>query len=801
MKKIELNKNWFVKPLGSTEEFKQVDVPYDAMIFEPASDDAPTGKNGCWIMTNDYEFRKSFDFEEEWRNKILILEFEGVYRNANVYLNGQQISSRPYGYTNFFVDITDKVNTYGRNELKVLAYNKDQPNQRWYSGCGIIRPVNLYVLPKEHIKLNSIRVTLLDYITKEFRIQFETTSPGKVKIEILENGWVRDVKEGSTTENKYSLITKSNYLELWSPENPKMYDIRVTFKDDVQTVRFGLRKIQLSKKKGFLVNGKRYLLKGACIHSENGLLGNVTHYSIEHRKVKLLKDAGYNALRCAHNPASKCFLEACDNLGMLIIDEYVDCWYTQKTKYDYTKHLSTYWKEDLKDMIEKDYNHPCVVMYSVGNEVGESAQKRGQALLKDFVSFLHRHDSTRPVTCGINIFFNMMTMLGVGFHSDKKAKKEETKNVQKKKKQKAVGSELFNNITNMLGAPILKFGAKFPLCDVATKKPYALLDVAGYNYGILRVKHDLKKYKNRFVVSTETFCADAKLFIDLSKKLPPRFIGDFVWAGMDYLGEVGVGSWVHADQTRDFQFNAGWMSAGSGRLDLLGNQLCEMAYTRVAYGLDTIRMGVIPPTYLKMKRSTSSWKFSRAIESWTFPKRDIEKMAVVEVYCTANTVKLFNNEILLGTKKTKRNGRTIFKVPYIPGNLTAVAYDKKFKEVGRTTLTTSKLPTILKLTTNTPRVQVGDYVFIDVTLQDARGILKPLEDKKFKILTDGQACVFKASGNACPYQPDRFNVTTKSTYFGKAQVIVQAVKPGPFKLITATEDGKQTDALAIYVTN
>ena len=801
MEKFSLNKSWYVKPQGSTEDYKIVDVPYDAMIIEPASEDAPSGKNCCWIECNDYEFKKYFNLAGNLKGNTIILEFEGIYRNARIYLNNEEICFRPYGYTNFYIDISDKVKFDENNELKVLSFNKDQPNQRWYSGSGIIRPVNLYVLPSEHIILNSIRVTPIDYNSKTFKLNLLTTTPGLVKLELLDGDEViyEDTIESSTTsiEKIYSI----EKLTLWSPETPKLYHLRATFKDDVQTIRFGLRQIELNKEKGFLINGKRYLLKGCCIHSENGILGNITHSSIEYRKARLLKEAGYNAIRCAHNPQSKYFLDACDELGLLVMDEYVDCWYTHKTKYDYTKYLMDYWKQDLKDLIEKDYNHPSVVLYSLGNEVGETAQKKGQELLRQFVDFIHTNDPTRPTTCGVNVFFNFMTYMGFGFHSDKKADKEEVKNAKKKPKHKAVGSELFNNITNALGAPTLKFGAKFFMCDVATKKSYEILDVAGYNYGILRYKHDLKKYKDRFLVGSETFCADAKLFMDLSKQLPPRFLGDFVWSGMDYLGEVGVGSWVHEDITRDFEFGAGWMTAGSGRLDILGHQLSEMAYTRVAYGLDRIRVGVIPPSHSKMKHSTSSWKFSRAIESWTFPKKDEGEMAKIEVYSCDPTIEVLVNGKRVAKKSTKKTGRTIIKTKYKPGTLTVIGYDKKGKETAKTNLETSTLPTILKLSTETPKVKVNDFVYIDVTVCDEKGIVKPLEDITFNVEVKGDTGTLRALGNACPYQPDRYNVTTKTTYLGKAQAIVEAKTTGTIELTVTSSDGSLTDTITVEVTD
>ena len=295
--------------------------------------------------------------------------------------------------------------------------------------------------------------------------------------------------------------------------------------------------------------------------------------------MRILMENGYNALRSAHNPCSKALLDSCDRLGMLVMDEYVDAWYIHKTDFDYVHYFEKWWREDLKDMVSKDYNHPSVIMYSTGNEVSETAQKKGIRLTKEMTEYLHTLDD-RPVTCGINIFFNFLSSVGFGVYNDKKAKKE----VEKAGKRKAVGSEFFNNLAGLLGDNTMKLGATLHGCDVRTRDAYAGMDIAGYNYGILRYRHDLKKYPQRLILGSETFCKDAYTFWELAKK-HRRIIGDFVWAGMDYLGEVGIGAWEYRDYAPDFSHGPGWISAGSGRIDLTGKPLAEAAYTRVAFEL------------------------------------------------------------------------------------------------------------------------------------------------------------------------------------------------------------------------
>ena len=328
---------------------------------------------------------------------------------------------------------------------------------------------------------------------------------------------------------------------LWTPETPNLYTCRVSFADDEVTETFGVRKVEWGMD-GFLLNGKRYIIQGACIHHDNGLLGAVCDPDAVARKVRLLKENGYNAIRSAHNPCSKALLAECDRQGMLVMDEYIDHWYIHKTEHDYVDYFNDWWHQDLTDMVEKDYNHPCVVLYSTGNEVSETAQKRGIALTKEMTDFLHGLDDSRPVTCGVNIFFNFLSSIGFGVYSDEKAKKEAERAEKAKQrgekaaKKKAVGSQFFNNLAGLLGDEFMKRGATLHGCDVKTRDAFANMDIAGYNYGIYRYKHDLKKYPQRLILGSETFCNDAYKFRELAKQ-EPRLVGDFVWAGMDYLAK------------------------------------------------------------------------------------------------------------------------------------------------------------------------------------------------------------------------------------------------------------------------
>jgi beta-galactosidase len=478
---------------------------------------------------------------------------------------------------------------------------------------------------------------------------------------------------------------------------------------------------------------------------------------------------------------------------MLMMDELVDCWYIHKTEYDYVNYFEEWWKKDIKAMVEKDYNHPCVVMYSTGNEVSETAQKKGIELTGTMTEYLHQLDDTRPVTCGVNIFFNFLSSIGFGVYSDKKAKEEvEKAEHQAGKKKKAVGSEFFNNLAGMLGDNAMKVGATLPPCDWKTKGAFANMDIAGYNYGIYRYRHDLKKYPNRLILGSETFCKDAAAFYELAKK-EPRIIGDFVWAGMDYLGEVGIGSWEYKDYAPEFEHGVGWISAGSGRIDLTGSPLAEAAYTKVAFGLEKKPIiAVRPVNHTNDKHSPSAWKMTNAKESWSWNGCDGED-AVVEIYAQGKNVTLFVNGKKVGNKRLK-HCRTLFHTRYQTGNVEAVVYDDEGRETGRTRMFSASEKTELRLIPEESIAKEGKLVFVRLRYTDENGCWKPLERGDISLKVEGGELM--ALGNGCPYQKERFLKEHTDTYFGEALAIIRA---GKDHILIEAEDGIRQAAIKIAV--
>ena len=864
MQKIDFNKDWMCRCLTRDEEAYPVTLPHDAMLSEPRTQESTGEGNIGWYIGGDYEYTKNFFVPEEYKGKKVLIEFEGIYHNGEVYINGKKAAYRPYGYTNFYVD-TECYFQYGKeNEIKVIARNADQPNSRWYSGTGIYRPAYLYVGEEKHIPVNGVKIRTLSYDPARIEVVVKTSSPGEVSLKIefegskvlgvisestkignvnndkiissdnknmQPNESVQTGKNGQKSELAQVEAEKNNQeaayqaifqldvpnAKLWDTEHPNLYTCKAIFGEDEVTETFGIRELIWNPQVGMTINGERVILRGACFHHDNGVLGACTYPEAEERKMRILKENGYNAVRSAHYPCSKALLDACDRVGMLMMDEYVDVWYIHKTKYDYAGQLADWWKQDLKDMVDKDYNHPSVIMYSTGNEVAETAQKKGIALTGDMTNYLHSLDSTRPVTCGINIFFNFLSSIGLGVYSDDKAEKsagnaeknaaqaagknekkvvksgektvnKATENGKKglgstkpEKKKKPVGSEFYNTLACLVGDYFMKCGATLYPCDLRTKDAYANMDIAGYNYGIFRYKHDLKKYPNRLILGSETFCKDAYSFWKIAKK-NKRIIGDFVWAGWDYIGEVGDGAAEYSDYK--FEDPATRMTGGNGRIDLNGKPRAEAAYTRVAFERETGPFIAVDPVYQKEKLRLTGWQLTKALESWAWDGCNGEP-AKVEVYARAAQVELFINGKSVGKKKVKKC-RANFNTTYQDGEITAVSYDENGKEINRYSLQTSGKDTVLQVRPEEKTVKPEGLAFIQLQYTDSKGIWKPMEKHNIKVTVENG--VLKGLGSPAPYVKGNYTDHTVATYYGEAMAVVQADGNGPVKVTVADEE-------------
>jgi len=814
MRRMDFNREWTCRSLTRGGVAVCVTLPHDAMISEPRTEDSVAEGNIGWYVGGDYEYVKRFDAPEDWRGRALLIELESVSRDAEVYINGQKAAERPYAYTNFYVDPAPYLKYGGENELRVVAHNSQQPNSRWYPGTGIYRPVWLHYADGPHIPVNGLRIRTVSINPATVEISVRTTAPGTVSVGIFQGersvavsrgesvhvgGYTavpatfgksaRTVSPAQKCEYEAKLTVTVPDAKLWDCEHPNLYTCKATFGSDECVETFGIRELRWTPDAGMTINGERVILRGSCIHHDNGVLGACTYPEAEERRVRLLKENGYNALRSAHNPCSKALLDACDRLGMLMMDEFVDVWYIHKTKYDYVLHLADWWQDDLREMVEKDYNHPCVIMYSTGNEVAETSEPKGIAFTGEMTAYLHGLDPSRPVSCGINIFFNFLYSIGFGVYSDDKADKQQKAAAKPgKQKKKHVGSDFYNTMAAAFGDNFMKFGATLHGSDVRTRDAYANMDIAGYNYGLFRYKKDLKKYPNRLILGSETFCKDAYSFWEVARD-NPRIIGDFVWSGMDYIGETGDGAAEYTDYKPESP--AARMTGGNGRIDLCGKPKAEAAYTRVALEREPGPYIAVWPVYEDERPRFTGWQLTKAVESWAWEGCEGMK-ARVEVYARAAAVELLLNGRSVG-RATPKKARAVLTVPYESGVIEAVAYDRAGKEIGRHRMQSADRETFLRVRPETGAVRPGGLVYVPVQYTDQKGVWKPMEKHLLSVSVENGELL--GLGNACPYFKGNYTGTQTQTYFGEALAVVRAIGNGPVKVTVS--DGERTESATV----
>ena len=757
-----INNNWTFYHTNRPEEKTSVDLPYDAMLREPRDISFRGGDKVSFFKGDDYVYEKIIKIDDA--NHEIYFEFEGIYHHPQIYINDKLAYERQYGYSTCLFNATQFLYP-GDNHLKVIAINSDQPNSRWYSGAGIYRNVHMYILPKVHIIPRSVKLNTIDY--KEGKISFKCSlsSPTDLKIEILDK------------ENKIALAKEYNGVKevddelvinnpnLWNAIHPYLYKAVVSIEGQKEELRFGIRQIELNKEQGLLINGEKVILFGACIHSDNALMGAESYKEVEYRKVRQLKELGYNAVRSAHNPICKDFLEACDELGLYVMDEYVDCWYIHKTKFGYSNFMETNYEDDLLDMVEKDYSHPSVIFYSTGNEVSETAEARGIDLQRKMNELLHRLDSSRLTTCGINVFFNGIVHTPIATYSNQKAEDEYNA------KPKVEGSsDIFNTLANIVGASLMKKGAKLRVVDKNTRGAYANMDVAGYNYGILRYKKDIKKYPDRFICGTETFVSDAALFYEIAKKYP-RVIGDFVWAGLDYLGEAGFSAEINQVEFPFLKDRSGWLTDDGGRKDILGDTTSEGDYTLVAFRQKVIDIGVISPYDVRCKCKKAAWRFNHAMRSYSFPGEEGNKCTFY-IYSHAPKVEVYQNDKLIKKAKIKPERCFIkFNGKYIPGSLKAIAKDEKGHILGEVILKTASEECKLHYYKE-EYPELKRFAYVHFSFGDNEGIISPHKEKTIEI-NNVQGGKLLRLGNAASYNKIGYLTNKTPTYHARAMAIFE----------------------------
>ena len=805
MLRTSFNDNWQTRPKvnrfaelsGTVAPFEPVTLPHDAMIGQErvAPDGAATmeGGAGGYFPGGVFEYRKTFFVPEELRGKRILIEFEGVYRDAVVHINGAYAGQRPYGYSGF--DITaDPYLRYGQdNEIRVEA--RAHQDSRWYTGAGIYRDTWMLVGDLVRIAASGVVVTTPDVDADRAVVEIAT----RVENDSIEIRTVRLATEihgpdGSPVASDTATVTvlpgepasvrQRCYVSepaLWDTETPNLYRTVLTLEDedgriDGEQVDFGIRRLQLDPRFGLRINGRGVKLRGACVHHDNGVLGAATFAAAEERRVRLLKDAGFNAIRMSHHPMSVAMLEACDRLGMLVVDETFDMWTSPKSNFDYSLSFPEWWERDIEAMVVKDRNHPSVIMYSIGNEIPEAGSPVGAVWGRRLAEKVRALDETRYVTNAVNNMLAVISELG-SLRAAAEPGADEGKGI--------------NTLMADAGDAMNAIAAS-SLVTERTAESYSMLDVAGMNYSDSRYVLDRELFPNRIILGTETFPTRIGRYWPLIEQ-HPHLLGDFTWAGWDYLGEAGIGRPQYAeDETSRPSHTAPYpyLLADVGDIDITGVRRPASYYREIVFGLRENPYLVVrrPHTYGK-RFIGSPWAWQDAIASWTWPDNEGAPV-IVEVYSGADEVELLVNGRSLGRRPAgaEHRFRAEFDTVYEPGELLAVSY-RDGHETGRDLLVSASGPVELTVTPDQPiaRDRHGELVFLALTLTDAHGVCHTGADRdvSLEVTGDGHLVGF---GSANPAPEQGFTTAEHRTYDGRALAVVRPTGPGKIRVVAKAPD-------------
>jgi beta-galactosidase len=711
------------------------------------------------------------------------LRFDGVYQNADIWLNGTHLGFHPYGYTPFAFDVTSLLNGADVNVLAVRVDNSGKTS-RWYSGSGIYRHTWLTVTGAIRIPLWGVAVTTPTVAERRSvaRVDVSVTNLGTlpsaatVRVAVFDPRGIvvaaRETDAGTVAPGATavpSLDISIEHVALWSPDEPNLYTARADVLVggrlvDTVTTTFGIRSLVWRGDVGFLLNGKQLKLNGGCIHADHGPLGSVSLARSEERKIEVLKAAGFNAIRTAHNPHAPALLDACDRLGMLVWDEFVDMWDTGKNPQDYSVFFAQWWQRDLTTMVLRDRNHPSVVIWSLGNEITDNTHGQRGTELANLVRSL---DITRPITLG--------------------------------------GGSTF-------GASDPSWG----YVDVGDVH----YNANGNGYAQIHAVHP-----ERAMTQSESFPVtiyqDAAFIRD-----NPWAVGNWVWAAWDYLGEAGIGKtpippvgtgatlgdqdvmpgWSIARTLHHgwggFGYPYPYFEANCGDLDLIGQRKPQNHWRAAVSGRSPVELLVLRPAPAGTEQVAVWWGYYDELTSWTWDVAP-ETPMIVHVYTLGDSVTLLLNGTQIGTATVTAGDRALatFTVPYRPGELTAVV-SRAGSQLGRTTLATTGSPVALRLVPDVDGLTTSRddlaYVLVEVIDQHGQVVPDAVFDVMFQVTGAGELA---AVGNGNAHNVDSFRQPRRHTWHGRALAILRPAKQPGMLTLTATTPGLRPARLTVPVNN
>lgn len=795
MKKHDFNRDWkFVKGCIPSlkvlqmygKEAEEICLPHDAMIYEERSTQTKNGGAAGFYPGGVYTYFKTFFVPAEWEDRTILLEFEGVYRTAMVYINGILVKTNLYGYSNFYACLTRYLEFGADNEVKVVADNASEENSRWYTGSGIYRGVSLYVGEQVQIPVDGIRLTTKDADCEAAVVECATdiynlsTKKKKLTVSVMltddsGSAFCDEIHLTSFAgaKNKVYQSLTIPKPRLWSCDTPHLYRCTVRVADDdrvweEQEFHYGIRKLSLDAVRGLQINGVSVKLQGTCVHHDNGILGAAAHEAAELRKCELIKAAGFNSVRSAHNPAGKAFLDACDKVGLLVMDELTDMWTIHKNNNDFAFSFLDEWQEIVRHMVAKDYNHPSVILYSVGNEIQEVGTERGAEINRMLCNYFKELDATRFTTNGMNALnaagakiYPILQELAPLIRKD--AGDAGTND--------SSGSNAMNSFMKLMEGEAGDVFAVHPIITEVLRESSESMDIIGLNYLTGRHLLDNKLYPNKCVLGTETFPADiARLWSVV--RASSQVLGDFTWTGYDYLGEAGCGIFYY-DERSNFGSHYPDRAAYIGDIDLIGNRRPISYLREIVYGLRKAPyIAVERVDKFGRKHSRTPWMLKDNLASWTW--RGYEgQPANVDVYAASEYVELFLNGTLLGRERVNPDTFTAsFQVTYQPGELKAVGYTGDCVD-GEYMLSTASEKTRLHLNVyqNTVVSAAGRLAFLSISYTDQSGVKNMQIEHEVSVKVTGSARLL-ALGSANPSSEGNYFDAATRTFDGCCMAVV-----------------------------
>ena len=767
-RRIDGRPNWFAPNDASTP----VNLPDDFCLNKHRAPDTVGGAAVGYIPGGEATYRKEFALPEEWQGKAVLLGIDGAYMNAEVTLNNDMLFHHPYGYTAFLVDLSGKLRA-GQNRLSI-AVESYQPNTRWYSGGGLFRDVSLYVGGRVRIAPWELFVTTPEVSAERatVRVQMNVTNDldscaAHVALELKAGCGCtvasagQDVQLGAQGDTPVEMSLPVEKPHLWDVDEPYLYTLTATVSvggevTDVYETSIGIRKIEIDFENGMCINGKPIKLRGGCIHHDNTLLGSRAYPRAEERKIEILKEAGYNAIRCAHNPPSTAMLDVCDRLGMLVLDESFDMWNMGKNTLDYHLYFKDWWQFDTASMVKRDRNHPAVYCWSIGNEIPEMTGKSDGAywarVQADFVRAL---DPTRPITSAIHGATDTPPELA--------AKRAELMQKFDRKRM----------LTEGLKMPRLIDGRD--LWAEQTAPTAAALDIVGYNYMWERYEDDRTTFPQRVIQATETHpytTYDYWKAVEANSNV----IGDFIWTAYDNLGEAGAGRviWDTNETVDGLMGQYPWLSCYQGDMDLDGNRRPQSYFRKILWGLDKgIHLFTTDPEHTGVPYYGMGWHWADVKQSWTFDARFTGQPVQLEAYADCDSVDFYVNGRKQGSAPVEKL-KAFLTVNYEPGKVEAVAI-KDGREVARTELVTAGSAARIALTPDRPLFNADgmDLCFVKVELQDANGVVVPNAPVEISVSVSGKGTL-AGLGSGNPRTTEDYGTGRRVTFDGRALAAIRA---------------------------